>query len=971
MKKLFLTLLTAATLAFAAGCSSDGDVSDADLQAAAGRIATLEEQVRSMSEAIASLKQASEAADKELLKQLQEQKAACEKADAELWEAYRMIPNAPEPNDFTALQNRLDALEATVRGAEGTEGLVEAIGKVRTELAKKLETADVEKLLLELETKLQPQIAALDARIASCEGLINTLATNITALQSQLDAMSSLAGGKVDQAVYDEFTRLTNEKIQKNAETLAALTALCAGFEGGTTIKSYIDAARADVVGMLGDYVKKETYEAFYAEYTAFAKAYDSFKTETESELAALRKLLEALETGDPDTSLAEILQLTSKIEELDKKSHALEDVYAQFNKQNSQFLNGVNDIINETLADGGAISTALASQAAALQAAYEAAIGDLDARLKELEERVGDLEDKVADLIDRIQSLVYVPKTSDGMIHIGTTYIAQQDENGEDIGPHIEVTPTKKLEYRVSPAKLRDELLKLPLDAFSFYQEHVSRAEGDGMDEFHILAIEEGNGDGEILITVDNDHDFTRQNLAVALCIKSESASGVTTEFTSSYTTVVGDGRNIWDRFYLAKKTATGYEPVRDDHAVSLIRYDDTNSLVSLLGNYELVYDNGESCMSLTEAEERFEWQVELTESRTAVSSAFKNGIGSAVTISPSNPNMDRKQPVTVSLNKSDVASIGKAVTDTYQIVISDGTTKVTLIPEFRVSVIVCSDKYWSSAASIRWNYTNWHSVTTTGSGVYTTSSVQICDSRTSSNSDLSYLPDKVVNELFVATDAGWTVQQAEAVKGDVTACVKGVVKNANHRAWNFAIDGYVYSEGSSTLTLNGSVKPSSLVSGTIDLAATVTIDAPPARKAVEVNAEMTSKQTANDTACQLYYLSGNTAVDTSKEPYTSAEINTYFGNNVGNVTEFFGGATLNQTAWTSSDNKSLPASLMILLVGTSRIGIKMLVVDPQKISPALTSETTFTVPEGCAITVPNGPTIPVTGAVKVTIAQ
>ena len=53
MKKLFLTLLTAATLAFAAGCSSDGDVSDADLQAAAGRIATLEEQVRSMSEAIA------------------------------------------------------------------------------------------------------------------------------------------------------------------------------------------------------------------------------------------------------------------------------------------------------------------------------------------------------------------------------------------------------------------------------------------------------------------------------------------------------------------------------------------------------------------------------------------------------------------------------------------------------------------------------------------------------------------------------------------------------------------------------------------------------------------------------------------------------------------------------------------------------------------------------------------------------
>ena len=981
MKRFFYLFLTTVVLACAAGCSSDSDGSDAELQAAAGRIATLEEQVRSLTEAIASLQRASEAADRELLTKLTEQQMALEQADQALWEAIRAIPDAPDPSDFAELRSRLEQLEATVLGTEASSGLAEQIAAVRSDLesrieqglAAKLEKSQVEAMLLELEIALQTQITALGDRIDACEELVHQLSVNAMQLQNQLDAMQSVLGSKVDAALYEEFVRQTNDKIQTNAAALAALQALCSGFDGEGSIRAYIDAAKSDVLALLGNYALQSTYEAFYAEYLAFCESFAGYREQTDSKLAALQQLLEGLQSGGGDASLADLLELTSRIEQLEAKAHALTDVYALFDKENAQFLSGVNGVLEAALDEGGVISAALAEQAATLRAAYEEALGDLGNRLKELEERVGDLEDQVSDLIDRIQSLVYVPKTSDGLIHIGTTYIAQPDENGNDAGPRIEVTPTKKLEYRVSPAALRDKLLQLPLEAFAFYQEHVSRAEGDGLDEFHIRAVEAGNGPGEILLTVHSDHDFTHQDLAVALCIKAVSANGVPTEFTSPYTTVVGDGRNIWDRFYLARKTAAGYEPARDDLAVYLIRYDDTSTPVPFLGDYELVYDNGESCMSLTEAKERFEWQIDLSESRTALAGSFKNPITSYTTSTPAYPNSERAKSVTVRLNSATTHAIGKAVTDSYRIAVSDGSTSVTLMPEFRVSLVVCSDSYRSGAASLHWSYDKWAAATgaVSGSASYTTTSVSITDSRTSTN-DLSYLPDKVVSELFAAADVAWTVQQEASVPDELTARVGTVAANGTRRNWNFIIDGYVYSEGASTLTLSGTTAPASLVSGSIALEASVSIDAPAARSAVAVDAEMTTKQTPNDAACQLFYLSGNTALDADKKPYTAAEITKYFGGVAGNVSLFFARATLNAKTWMSADGRSLPVSVMSLRsAANAATMISTLAAEPMRISPAITSATTFAAPAGCTLTVPHGPTIPITGTIRVVTGE
>lgn len=102
--------------------------------------------------------------------------------------------------------------------------------------------------------------------------------------------MQGLIDGKVDQSAYDVFTKSTNEALQKNAEAISVLNALCAGFPEGQTIKEYIDAAQADVVAMLDKYLLKETYDKFIEEY-------GEFKVDIEGRVEANEGAIETLES--------------------------------------------------------------------------------------------------------------------------------------------------------------------------------------------------------------------------------------------------------------------------------------------------------------------------------------------------------------------------------------------------------------------------------------------------------------------------------------------------------------------------------------------------------------------------------------------------------------------------------------------------------------------------------------------------
>ena len=890
-------------------------------------------------------------------------------------------------SQYASMQRSIEALQTACEA--GDAALSEALGTrqkeleaLRDDLQQQIDNlkpgVDPGELLERLET-VDAELAAVQARMEIHAQQIGALNQTIMGMQMQLDAVQGVVGGKVDQALYDAFVTETNTHILQALTALSSLNALCDGFEEGTTVKGYVDNAVAAVTAQLGSYVLRDAYDAFCAEYGTFKNGIEERMAAAESNLALLKELILGLEGGSSD--IGDLLELQTKVSQLEAKVAQLGDLNTLFTKENESFRNGVNAILADALAEGGAFDTALTERLEALSNDYTEALEEINRRLDAIEGRLDNLEEQMKELIGRIQSLVYVPKTSDGKIHIGTTHIAVVGEDGTESGDRIDLTPTKKLEYRVSPANLRDKLLELPLSAFAFYQEHVTRAENEGMDEFHICKIEPGNGPGEIFVTVENDHDFTHEDLAVALCIKAES-KGVTTEFTSPYTTVIGEGRNIRDRFYLARRTASGYEPSRDDMAYYLVRYDDTKSLVTLLGDYELVYDNGESCMSLEEARERFEWDVTLSMLAEGVADAFESTLRSGTfTVTPSQPNETRQQPVTVGLRSgSDYNNEGHTVTDRYRIAITDGRHSVTLIPEFRVSVIACAGAYQAERSNVSWNYATWRAVTgrTTGTAEYTAQVPTRFFSRKGAlavNYDLSYLPERVAGDLFGG--GVWNVTGADAVQQrelQVRSAATGV--DGTHRTHTLAVGGFVYCDGMQLLQLTrNNVKPSCLVSPEgINLTASVALTGPVTRT-VTVNAAAT---TATAGSVALFYFAANpqaTSQAAKRITYTNEELSTYFGGSVADADNFLAGGTLrNNTqtnpAWTAAGSDvTLPVTLTLLRAEDGLLIRPSLVMTPSTLASRLEAgaSLTFTAPEGCAYMLPDGPSFPIEGSITI----
>lgn len=935
MKRLLHYLLAVAVSASVIFASCETSTGSLDANTAA-RIASLEQQAAALQQALNALEDASSTMESELKAQLG---ARQDELDAKYEDLQEQI------NSLTGVDNFHDFLER-LKALEERQGDVD-----------------------------------------DCMAMLAQFATTISELSDHIASLNSALEGKIDQETYNAFVTATNEKIMQNSDMLLQLYAYCQEFlisGDGESIKQYIDRVVRDVrtqlTSAMGSYVLQSTYDAFYAGYLEFQSSVNSQLAQNSADIQAIYNLIKDL---NPDGDLDEILGLEqtvadvqSRLELLEGNAITRENIKEQFSKDNQAFADGVNSIVAEALAANGSITDAIVKSADTLKADYNAKIDALTERIDQLESRVADIESKLESIMNRIQSLVYVPKTSDGKIHIGTTYIAQTDEEGNEIGQRIELTPTKKLEYRVSPADLRDKVLELyrnSPESFMFYQEHVTRAESRSMDEFHIVKIEEGNGAGEILVTVDNEHDFTHEDLAVALCIKG-SANGVTSEFTSPYTTVVGDGRNICNRFYMAKVYNGEWVVSRDDNITYLLPYNERTPVTFNGGDYQLVYDNGESVMTIDEAKARFEWEANLEVTSVGINDAFSmSGMTSgSYTLSPSSPNVQRDKPVVFTLNQAQNNNIRGTIVDKYCVSVSDGQSTVAIIPEVNVSLVVIGDSYSVDPTDIYWNFSKWNSGHASGNTVYESSYGLIWSHSIQNNvSDLSHYPEREFNEIF-AKGAEWTIkyESGEVLGSNMTVQSTDVLYDGNSRKLQFTLNGYLYNDSIKTLTLSRSVNTAHIV-GTkgLTLSATVRLHAPHARSFAINKTVSASEQDSH----LFYFCISERLTGTSDKPtYTKDELDKYFDGSYDKVDTMLGYGKLSaKTAWQDSNSTySLPVEYVRGRdeAISSSIVTGMLVAHPKLISTELNELTVFNAPENYMFVVPDGPKFPITGTVTVT---
>ena len=776
----------------------------------------------------------------------------------------------------TELEQLINENKTTLTG-EITK-LTGKIDQLSDKLDGKSDTVQVQVKLDELKAQFEGAIAVADGKIAACDTAVAKLDTTCAAMQKQLTDMQAALGSKVDTTKYNAFVRETNKKIQDNAETLSTLQTLCNGF-GDATIQEYIDSAIDEAVGhittQLGSYVLQETYETFVEEYGTFETEIKAKLLENEQEITALKNTIDDL---SPDVNMGDlvgleerIVLLNSRVDSLKNNALTLEKIQEQFNKSNTAFLSGVNGIIDDALDEGGAITVAIAASAEELSTEYQKQIKTLSERIDALERRVDNLDDKVSDLDDKvsdleskfdallnsIQSLVYVPKTADGKIHIGTSYVAEIGADSTESRTRIEVASTKKLEYRVSPANLRDAMILLyeaTPHAFSFWQEHVSRvheaevkAEGtlrtyaanavtragepreghDGLHEFNIVKLERGNSEGTLLITVDNEHDFTHEDLAVSLCIRYQDTTGVLTEYSSAYTPVVGEGSNLIGRFYLAKKDENGnYTKVsRTDRIDYTLVYTDRTP-IKLMEGYEVVYDNGETVMSLEDAKAKYEWDAELsgsvirTNGITGTEGTLRSDCYTITTIN------DRQ---TFALtDKCSEDNLGASwYSKSYGAKVSDKEGKsVTIVSEVQVYVTVVPETYKVSAA-VTWNLGNFYYGLTNNwqaeTSIYTTPAAQLTYSKKGEDTPAGNLPSSVYKSLF-ADGHTWTLTDpCDSLKTNGSLTVTSKVVGTDLA---FSVKGFVWCEDTHHITMLRTGNNTIPTSGAKSITVTGTLD-------------------------------------------------------------------------------------------------------------------------------------------------
>ena len=194
----------------------------------------------------------------------------------------------------------------------------------------------------------------------------------------------------------------------------------------------------------------------------------------------------------------------------------------------------------------------------------------DLKERFANYDSQIKNLWSAVENLAGRIQSLVYVPKSIDGIANFGGIVLTAGSET-------IRLTTGAKSEmtFLVSPKTLATQLAakhNASKDVFSFVPEKVTRAEAP---KFEIEGDVVGSADGKITMFVSTDYTYpaaaapsaAAETYAIALKVTSKSSvakdedTSVDTgiEYTTAYIPTVGDDDNVISNIVLAKEEGEG----------------------------------------------------------------------------------------------------------------------------------------------------------------------------------------------------------------------------------------------------------------------------------------------------------------------------------------------------------------------------------------------------------------------------
>ncbi len=640
-----------------------------------GKLASVEQQITAINSSITSLEAAYKAADAELKTALEKQASDLAAAKSALEASIKSLKDTHDA-DIKKLTSDLNALSTKVEGYN--TALKAEIKKVADDLSANYYTKTViDQKLAALDSKFAGEIAALDAKITACNEAID-------AIKAQIETMKEQIAGKVNQSDYDAFTKATNEALAKNAEAVSVLQALCAGFPEGQTVKGYIDAAKADVVAMLDNYLLKETYEKFLETYGEFKTGIEGRMDAAEEEIGTLKAWMEEMTKNGGTLALLE-----QRLQEAIDAKTTLAEVKGTFNAECTEFLNGVNGIITSALAEDGLIGKELKSKLDALSTNLQ---GQIDA----LNERLSVLEGQISDLAGRIQSLVYVPKNINGIANFGGIVLTANDQT-------IRLTTGAKsqMTFLVSPKTLATKLAaqhNATKNVFSFIPEKVTRAEAP---KFEIEGDVVGSEDGKITMFVSTDYIYPSdavpsadaETYAIALKVASNSSatndeeSSVDTgiEYTTAYIPTVGDDDNVIDNIVLAKEE--GEEKKFVEFPAAGAEYEmiyNQKEPLTMFDGYFFAYKMGKTIISLQKAAEQGKWDVELD--ATPVYTREKWTISpnmTKVTFDPADPmkNAEAKgKLVEITIEEGVPANVGKTIEDQVKAAIHavDGTTNI-----------------------------------------------------------------------------------------------------------------------------------------------------------------------------------------------------------------------------------------------------------------------------------------------------
>lgn len=453
----------------------------------------------------------------------------------------KAVEDAQKAND--ALQAEIDALETQLAGVE-------------TELTGvKSELEQAKKDLADLQSKAatKEELAALEAKVATKAELAEQLAALQTELESQIGAVEA--------------------RVKANEDAIAALQSFVNGFNGDLAAAGY--ANFAEVLAALNtlkanyeqhlvdfDNYKAEAAKALADAVAELEAAYKAAIAELKAELVEKIETADALLQGQIDELVEDLAAAVEDITELQADMIAVEgrlDAAETAIAANADAIANAQEDIEDLKAADEALDKKIDETKAALETALAEAVELLEASIEDLQGQIDDtnaalatltenfntlraeydafvaevnakldaLTANVEGLLNRIQSVVYVPEYTDGKITVKNVTF------GNDVASMV-LCGYAKIQYDIYPAYAAEALATSYKEGMlSFNHEDLKTRAAH---EFDILAVNyKGNGRVELEVLLHN-FNLATENVAVSLVVNAPEGDKTASNLSSCY---------------------------------------------------------------------------------------------------------------------------------------------------------------------------------------------------------------------------------------------------------------------------------------------------------------------------------------------------------------------------------------------------------------------------------------------------